>query len=339
MTRARATFSLCSLAGLASVAASVALGSVFVPPAAILETLAGLLSGSAPSGDDVLYWSIVAELRLPRVLLAFSAGAAFSVAGAVMQSVLQNPLASPFTLGVSAGASLGSALVILFGVGTFAFMTAPIAGFIASFLTVAFLIRLSRAIDPDLDGPTIILSGMVLSLFLSAILSLLSALSQGPLNRLILWQMGSFALKGWNAAYIALAVAAVSAAAASLFHRELDILTLGDESALSVGVRAARARGLFTVLASLATGVIVSFTGVIGFVDLAVPHLGRRLVGPAHRRLIPLCAILGGTLMTLADLAARTLIPPLDLPVGAITALLGAPFFAKVFLSSRRSRP
>ena len=258
-----------------------------------------------------------------------------------MQSVLKNPLASPFTLGVSSGASLGAGLAILFGLTVLpaGLVTVPAAGFVASALTIVFLLRFSRAIDPRLEGNTVILAGMVLSLFLNAALTLFSALSKEGMNRLLFWQMGSFALKGTGPLACVSAVTLAGTLAIYRYRRELDILTFGDDEAVSLGVSAGRTRAVLIALASVMTGTVVSFVGVIGFLDLAVPHVARKAFGPAHRALIPLSALLGGSLMVLADLLARTLIPPLDLPVGAITAILGTPFFAHVYLSSgRRTR-
>lgn len=286
-------------------------------------------------GETGIIWS----LRLPRVFLAFLAGASLSVSGAVMQSVLKNPLASSFTLGVSSGASLGAGLVILCGItlpfaGEFA---VPLAGFIFSVLAIFAVMRFSRAIDPGLSNNTIILAGMVLSLFINAILTLLSALSKQEINRLIFWQMGSFALKGWTPVLILAPILAVGIVAIYFFSRELDIMTFSDDEASAIGVNVKRTRRTLVLLSSLITGCTIAFTGVIGFIDLAVPHIVRRIFGPAHRTLIPFSALTGGIFMVLADLLARTVIPPLDLPVGAITAALGTPFFAWVYVSSRRN--
>lgn len=343
--RMRLAFAGAIALSLASLIVAVGAGSAFVSPREVVSTLARAAFVGRSEGGT-LAESIVLDLRLPRALLAFAAGAAFSVCGAIMQSVLRNSLASPFTLGVSSGASLGAGAVILYGAragaagiaGIASLVSVPLAGFLASLATIAILLKLSRAIDPSLEGTTVILAGMVLSLFLNAALSLLSALSKGPINRLIAWQMGSFALKGWTPLAIVSIAAFAGCAAAFFFRRELDILSFGDDAAFSIGVHASRARAVLTAVASLVTGTVVSFTGVIGFVDLAVPHLVRRVSGPSHATLIPLSALLGGSLMTLADLVARVAIPPLDLPVGAVTAALGAPFFAYVFLASKRGR-
>lgn len=276
--------------------------------------------------------------------MAWIAGAALSTSGAVMQSVLRNPLASSFTLGVSSGASLGAGLVIL-GTGAFPvfalvsqLFSVPAAGILFALLSMAAVMAFSRAIDPRLDNNTIILSGMVFSLFTSAVLTLLSAFSRQEMNRLIFWQMGSFALKGWESPLILAPLCALAFIGVLFKTRELDIMTFGDDEAVSIGVNVASEKKILIALASLLSGCTIAFTGVIGFIDLAVPHAVRRVSGPSHRALIPLSALAGGSFMVLADIVARTLVRPLDLPVGAITALLGAPFFAWVFFSSRRDR-
>jgi len=159
------------------------------------------------------------------------------------------------------------------------------------------------------------------------------------MSRLIFWQMGSFALRGWTPVAVLAPVLVLSCAALILFRRELDIMTFGDDEATAIGVNVIGYKRLLIILTSVLTGCTVAFTGVIGFLDLAVPQIIRRMAGPSHRSLIPLSAILGGSFMVLADLVARVAIPPLDLPVGAITAMLGAPFFAWVYFGSRRSAP
>lgn len=295
--------------------------------------------GVDPFGITVspVHAGIIWSLRLPRVILAFLAGAALSVSGAVMQSVLKNPLASSFTLGVSSGASFGAGLVILggFTLPLIGFLTVPAAGFVFSLITVSLVMRFSRAIDPRLENNTIILTGMVFSLFINALLTLLSALTKQEVTRLLFWQMGSFSLKGWEPIFILTPIIAVLFAVLLFFSRELDIMTFGDDEATAIGVNVKFHKRILIALASVLTGCTVSFVGIIGFLDLVVPHIGRKILGPGHRALLPFSILAGGSFMVLADLLARTAIPPLDLPVGAITALLGAPFFAWIYFSRR----
>lgn len=331
---------MCVIFSLLVIFAAVGTGSIAVSPLETVQILVSRVTGTTADNSIPAYRiAIVADLRLPRVLLAFIAGAALSVSGAVMQSVLKNPLASSFTLGVSSGASLGAGTVILFGLtgALHGMITVPAAGFAASIITMLFLLRFARAIDPTLGNNTIILSGMILSLFLNAVLTLFSVLSADGLKNILSWQMGSFALRGTAPLFVLFPVAALGTLAVFSYRRELDILTFGSDEAASLGVPVRKTRNILILLASVLTGCTVAFTGVIGFVDLAIPHLVRRVWGPSHRTLIPFSFLLGGSFMVLADLLCRTVHSPAELPVGAVTALLGAPVFAHIYLSSRRS--
>lgn len=342
----RTALALAIIASLGALVLATGAGSVFIPPADCAAIMAHKLFGfTLPASVSAPNEGIIWSLRLPRVLLAFVAGASLSVSGAVMQSILKNPLASSFTLGVSSGASLGAAIVILGADAGLSWLAAlsgfplsvPAMGFVFALATIFLVMRFSRAADPSLSGNTIILAGMIISLFVNAMLTLLSAFSKEGINRLVFWQMGSFALKGWAPLAIVVPVTAAGIAAILLRSRELDIMTFPDDEATAIGVDVKKERSALIAIASVLTGCTIAFTGVIGFIDLAVPHMVRRVAGPSHRLVIPFSALSGGILMVLADLVARTLVSPLDLPVGAITAVIGAPFFAYVYLSSRKS--
>lgn len=355
--RVRPVLVLTAIFSLAALFTGVAAGSIAVTPVQIVEVIAARITG-AQAAVPAHIESIVWNLRLPRVLLAWLVGAALAVSGAVMQSLLRNPLASSFTLGVSAGASLGAAFFMmapaLFAgplASPFSAVLAsalsvyssvlgplalPLAGFTGSLIAMFIVVRFSSLIDPRLSGTVIILCGMVLSLFASALLTLFSALAREEMTRLLFWQMGSFALKGWTAITILAPLTAAGLILVWIFTRELDILTFGEEEARSLGVAVQPIKKLLIALTSILTGCAIAFAGVIGFLDLVIPHSMRRLTGPAHRLLVPASALAGGGFMVLADLAARILIPTLELPVGAITAIIGAPVFAWIFLASRR---
>ena len=284
--------------------AAVGIGSVQMSIADVVAILKNGLFGTAlPENISSLNASILMRIRLPRVCMAFLCGAMLSISGAVMQSVLRNPLASSYTLGVSSGASLGAAFVLLLGVQLplIPTMTLPAAGFVLGLAAVLAAMGLSARFDADMRSGTIILTGMVLSLFVNAIITMLCALKKEYLNQLVFWQMGSFSGGSMKQNAVLLAVLAVC-----------------------------------VPLLMLLTGTAVSFCGTIGFVDLIVPHLARKLFGARHRWLIPASAVLGGALMVLSDLAARTVLSPKELPVGAVTALIGAPFFAYVYFSRRK---
>ena len=282
--------------------------------------------------------SIVWLLRLPRALLAFLAGGALAASGAVTQSVLRNPLASPYILGVSAGASLGAGIVIVSGaviplIGAF---TLPLAGFTAGLASMFIVLFFASRVDKTASSNTIILCGMIFSLFVGAALTTLTAVFSDDLRRIILWQMGSFALRGWRYTGLLLPFVIIGTAGILRYTRELDVLTFGDDEAKSAGVETERVRKRLLAFAAALTGAAVALSGVIGFVDLIAPHAARKLAGGSHRYVVPMSFLLGGSLMTITDLAARTLISPSELPVGAITALLGAPFFALVYFRRQR---
>ncbi|MCL2664765.1 MAG: iron ABC transporter permease [Defluviitaleaceae bacterium] len=318
----------------------IALGSVYIPPGDILSVITHSVFGAAlPEGFRAATVSIVWNLRIPRALLAFIAGGALSVSGAVMQSVLRNPLASSYTIGVSSGASLGACIVILYGVtlpliGAF---TLPFMGFAFGLGTILLAIAFAARMDRGMENNTIILAGMVFSLFVNAVTTLMTALTREHMQRLIFWQMGSFSMMGWSAVLILAPVALAGALLVTHYNRELDMMTFGEEQAKSMGVNLKRVKWVLLVTAAMLTGSTIAFAGVIGFVDLVAPHIVRRLFGSSHRLVIPMSAVFGGAFMVICDLAARTLIPPNELPVGAVTALIGAPFFAYIYFKRAKA--
>ena len=317
----------------------IAVGSVNVAPASIVRIIGYNIFGfGLPEHISSAEMAIVWNMRLPRALLAFIAGAALSVSGAVMQSILRNPLASSYTLGVSSGASLGASLVIFMGVTLpfFAMMTLPILGFTFGLATIFVVMAIARAIDVRMDNHTIILTGMVFGLFINAITTLLFALFREGIQRMVFWQMGTFSLQRWSAVYILFPITLVGILIIYYYKWEMDVMTFGEEQAETVGVNVRTIRTVLLVLAAALTGSTIAFVGIIGFVDLVAPHVVRKIFGPVHKIVIPISALVGGTFMVFADIAARTVTAPVELPVGAVTAIIGAPFFAYVFFSRRR---
>ncbi|MCL2747538.1 MAG: iron ABC transporter permease [Oscillospiraceae bacterium] len=319
----------------------VSLGSVNIPPGDVLGIIGHEVLGlRLPPDIKPATVTILWNLRLPRVLLAFIAGGALSVSGAVMQSLLRNPLASSYTIGVSSGASLGASFVILYGaaipiIGAFAL---PFMGFIFGLGTILIAIALASRLDKSMENNTIILVGMVFSLFVNAITTLMAALSKEQMQRLITWQMGSFSMKDWQAVYILAPVLLLGTAFIAHFDKELDMMTFGEDQAKTMGVNLKSVKWTLLVSSAAITGSTIAFVGVIGFVDLVAPHIVRKLFGSSHRLVIPMSAVLGGAFMVVCDLAARTVVSPSELPVGAVTALIGAPFFAYIYFSRRASR-
>lgn len=326
-------------AALLALLLGIGIGSVFVPPGDILAVFANKLFGTPlPNGMNPAVPGLLGTIRLPRVLLAFLVGAAMAMGGAVMQSVLKNPLASPFGLGVSSGAGLGAAIVIAggFSGGVAGAFLLPAAGLSFGLATVFFAVFFAVRIDKSFSTNTIILTGMVLSLFMNAIMSTIAASSPQNAQRISLWQLGSFAMKEWKHVVILLPVVLAALVLFTSFSRELDIMTFGEEQAAAMGINTKTAKWLLIGAVAVLTGTAVSFVGIIGFVDLIAPHIVRRLFGSSHRVLLPMSALFGGTFMVLCDLATRTLIAPAEIPIGSITAILGAPFFIYVFLANRK---
>jgi len=320
-------------------------GSVNIPALDIFRVIAYRIFGAGTT-PGIGVTSIIWYSRIPRALLAFTVGAALAVSGAIMQSVLRNPLASSFTLGVSSGASFGASLVLFTGVAAtistlplLASFSLPTLGFVFGMLTIVMVIAMAHKMDGRMDNNTIILVGMVMSLFINSVTTLLMALQRQYAQRLMFWQMGSFSpahVQGWHTLAVLAPIALVGCLLALFYHRELDIMTFGEEQAQLMGINLRRVKWILLLIAAAITGSAISFVGIIGFVDLVSPHVVRRIFGSRHRLIIPLSAIFGGSFMMLCDLVARTVVSPGELPVGVVSALVGAPFFAYVFFRNRR---
>lgn len=279
--------------------------------------------------------SIIWSLRLPRVLLAFMVGGCLAVSGSVVQSILKNELASPYTLGVSSGASFGAGLVIVVGISIpfLGQLTLPLIGFLCGLITVYGVIVFSSKIDKTMANNTIILAGMVFSLFVNALLTTLTALFSEDIKSISLWQMGSFSMKGWSYVRVLIPFLVIGVIGVLRYTKEMDILTFGEEQAKAVGVDTNKVKKHLFIHSAILTGSAVALSGTIGFVDLIAPHMVRRVFGSKHKYVIPMSFVFGGSLMVITDLIARTIVSPAELPVGAITAIIGAPFFAYVYFS------
>ncbi len=314
----------------------VGIGSVYISPLENLSIITEKYFNIIIIDDiEEITKSIILNIRLPRVLLAFISGVGLAVSGMLMQSVLRNPLASSLTLGVSAGASLGAGFVILFNFTMFGFLTIPIFGLSFGLVTVFLALVIAVKIDRNFQNNTIILTGTALSLFFNAMLTVIMAFAREGLQSLVYWQMGSFAMRDSRYILILLPFVLVGVLISLRFSREIDILTLGDEQAKATGVNAKHMRLLLLSLSATITGSIISIVGIIGFVDLFTPHVARKIFGSSHKYVTLASAMLGGLFMVICDLIARTIVPPLEIPVGAITAMVGSPFFIYLFYSKR----
>lgn len=318
---------------------SLSMGSVSLKPGEILAVLGERLFGLS-TGADPIANAIVWQLRLARTLLAGIAGAALGVSGAVLQGLFRNPLADPYAMGVSSGASLGAVISIVVGAKWgFSLMGSTeilaFAGAILASLFVYGMAKINRRIAPT---AALLLSGVAIGSFISALVSLIVTLNDRDLHTVFFWMLGGFGGKGWKDVAAILPVAAIAFAGALAIARPLDILGAGEEAAGTLGLDMKVLRRLAVGIASLAAAAAVSAGGVIGFVGLLGPHIARMAGGSLHRRLIPLSAASGAILLMLADALARTVIAPVELPVGIVTALLGAPVFLRLLASPKEGR-
>lgn len=290
-----------------------------------------------PRNEELIIWNI----RLPRVLLALCVGASLSLAGAAFQGLLRNPLADPYTIGVSSGAALGAVFVLFFqftiiGLGSF---TLPVVSIISGFISLMVVFGLVRLSSRSLAIETIVLAGIIVGSFIGSFTSLLISLGdKDSMTQIMYWLYGSVGMRGWSHVQLVVPFMIVGTIILLMHYRELNALALGEEAADHIGVNVKRGKIMILIGASLLTGAAVAVSGSIGFVGLVIPHLVRLLTGPNHRHLLPLSMLFGGSFLILADLLARTIIAPRELPIGVITALIGAPVFAFLLIRERIGR-
>ncbi|MGX6441709.1 FecCD family ABC transporter permease [Neobacillus sp. K501] len=322
-----------------SILLGISIGSVSVPIYTIIQIIIAKLTGFISLDQiDPMYSSIVINIRLPRVILAGLVGAALAIAGAAFQGLLRNPLADPFTLGVSSGASVGAVLTLFFQIsipfiGNF---TLPLLSILFSFITIFLVLAFARKIDRSMRVETIILTGIIFSSFLGAIISLMIALTGDELRQIIGWLLGSVSMRGWEYIKIILPFFIIGSVILLFNVKELNAMSFGEERAQHLGVNVQKRKLVVLTAGSILTGAAVAVSGTIGFVGLVIPHLSRLLWGPDHKHLLPLAIVTGSGFLILADLLSRTIISPTELPIGVITAFIGAPIFAVILLQRKR---
>jgi iron complex transport system permease protein len=300
-------------------------GAAGLPVGGVLRALVGLPSGLSPVDHSVLF-----QLRLPRVLLGAVVGGLLAIAGAGYQGVFRNPLADPYLLGAAAGAGLGATAVIVYAPSSVGIPLAAFGGALGGVL-------LAYALGNRAGGTTtLVLAGVAVTSFLTAIQTFVQQSKAADLQRIYAWILGDVADGGWSSLRMIAPYAVVSTAVLLAHGRLLDVLTVGDDEATSLGVRAGRVRLTVIVAASLATASAVAVSGLIGFVGIVVPHVVRRLAGGSYRVVLPLSLLGGASFLVLADLVARTVLSPAELPIGVVTAFVGAPFFLLVLRAARQ---
>ena len=311
-------------------------GSVKLPVNDTLEILLNSLLGNDIPASS--YSSIILSVRLPRVLCVALEGGALSLCGAAMQGLLQNPLADGSTLGVSSGASLGAVLAIAFGFTIPGLGDIGVAGtaMVFAFLSLLVILSLAYKLDNSLSTYTIILIGVIFSMFVNSILSLAVTFAPEKAKNIMFWTMGSLSATGYSDVLL-LAVSLLVFGGIIIMHtRELNAFAVGEQNAAHVGVNVKKTKLIVMITVSALIGVCVSIGGTIGFVGLVIPHMTRLVVGPNHKRLLPACLIFGSAFLMLADLLGRVIFKPLELPIGVVTSFIGSITFIYIFYSSRR---
>ncbi|HEY69114.1 MAG TPA: iron ABC transporter permease [Anaerolineae bacterium] len=313
------------------------IGPVAIRPGEVIRILLSRLPFLDLQADwPQTFETILFQIRLPHTLLMVLTGMALGGSGAAFQGLFRNPLADPYIIGVASGAGLGAvvAIAIDWPVTWMGMAIVPAAAFVGGLLTVMIVYALAR-VGKSTPVTTLILAGVAVGTFTSALTSLILLVSTDQIQRAVVWLLGGFSLGGWEPVIASLPYLIIGLIFLMLLGRPLNVLQFGDEQALQLGLNVERVKLLLVAAASLVAAVAVSFSGIIGFVGLIVPHLIRLLWGTDYRRLIPLATLGGGAVLLASDTLARTLLAPRELPVGIITSLLGAPFFLWLLRKAR----
>jgi iron complex transport system permease protein len=316
---------------------AVAIVSVLIGPAniGIAQALKGILygwqqgyTGLTPSEKTILF-----SIRLPRVIFAGLVGASLSVAGVIFQALLRNPLADPFILGISSGSAVGAIIGIITGLGAVPFGI-PALAFLGAIFTVTLVFLIGRS-DKELHSNTLLLAGVIVNAFFSAIIMFLISISTNTdLHNITFWLMGDLSLANWIKILFVSVLLLFGFVVIYSYARPLNLIVTGEETAMQLGVNVERTKIVLFLAGSLITGLAVAFSGIIGFVGLIIPHIMRMVLGPDHRLLLPASFLFGASFLVVADTIARTVIPYTELPVGVVTAICGAPYF--IYLLRRR---
>jgi iron complex transport system permease protein len=320
----------------AAVLAGVLVGPVDIGAGAIARSaLARVpflgLESPLRTTDEAIVW----ELRFPRVALAALVGATLGLSGAAYQGVFRNPLADPYLLGVAAGAGLGATVAIAYGGGRADGYVLPLAAFAGALAAVLLAYAVGSSIGGERTAATLILAGVTVAAFFTALQTFVQQRHTETLNEVYAWLLGGLGTAGWAEPALVAPYVLVAGAVLLAHRRALDVLAVGDEEARSLGLDVARTRLVIVACATLGTAAAVAVSGLIGFVGIIVPHLIRLLVSPSYRVIAPLSVVVGAAFLVLADVVARTVLAPAELPIGVVTAFVGAPFFALVLRTTR----
>jgi cobalamin transport system permease protein len=335
--RARWIVGACLLL-VASVVVASMVGAVHLAPTAVMRSMVDRLpfvdidTGLSSRGEAILW-----EIRMPRIVLGLIVGSMLSTAGTAYQGVFRNPLADPYLLGAGAGAGLGATLAIAYGPDATGWIVdpLPLAAFIGAIGGVVVAYLLGYSIRSGRTAVTLILAGVAVAAFLTAAQTFIQQRESDTLREVYGWILGSLATAGWGDVRLVVPYVVVAIIVIFLGRRLMDVLSIGDVEAGSLGIRPERVRMILVAFATLGTAAVVSVSGLIGFVGIIVPHTIRLLVGSSYRIIVPLSVILGASFLVLADVVARTAQSPFEIPIGVVTAMIGAPFFAVVLRTSK----
>lgn len=323
---------------LAALLLCICLGSVVIPLPETLRILRGALFGQDQAAGASA--AILLQVRIPRVLCVALSGATLSLSGAAMQGLLRNPLADGTTMGVSSGASLGAVSAIALGISLPGLAQGGIVLFavVFAFLSLLLILGLSLALDRTLSTNTIILVGVVFTMFANSAATILIAFFSDKIKSITFWTMGSLSGSTYTEALLLLGTLLVAGGVLLSLGRELNAFAIGEDNALHIGVNVRRVKLVVLLCVACLIGVAVAIGGTIGFVGLIIPHMARMVFGPNHRRLLAASAFVGAAFLLLCDLAARTVISPVELPIGVVTSLIGASMFVYILFQTRRQR-
>ena len=314
---------------------STGMGYIKISPIRVIQVVFARIAGIPDSlqGIDSVFPYVIMDVRLPRILTSAIVGAGLSISGVIFQGILLNPLADPYTLGISAGAAFGASIALVLDMTFLGIYSVPLFAFLGAVATLFAVMFLSSS-HGQTSSNTLILSGIIVAAILSAGISFIKYVADEQVSIIIFWLMGSFGSKTWTDVFLTFLFVFTGFLICLFFARDLNIISLGDRSANSLGIETNRVRMTLLVTASLITAVCVSVSGIIGFVGLIIPHLMRFFVGPDNNRLIPASALVGATLLLCADTITRAVLPT-EVPIGVLTALIGGPFFCYIFKKRR----
>lgn len=323
-----------------TVVTAIAIGSTYIEPGEVYKVLLCKLTNGEVYSDvgSVMTQNIIWEIRFPRVLLGAICGAGLALCGVLMQCVTKNPIAEPYILGISSGASCGAvAVIVLGGMSSLGINSVTTGAFVGSLISGVLVFAIGTQMGKTTSTTRLVLSGMAISTIFSALTNLLiySAENSNQAKSALFWTIGSLGGAKWEVLLLPFMMLVVAMIAALIMSKSLDILLLGDDSAIILGINIKLIKSIILILATLLTSALVAITGAIGFIGLVVPHICRTIAGSDHKKLIVLSSLIGAIFLIASDVIARGLFPPIEIPIGIITSLVGGPFF--LYLISKKN--